>query len=121
MTSALSVTQSVNVPRAAFLDFPLGRTAGPPGRPDVQLQIMRQSLALFSCLDKPGQVVNLPFSWSESEGDLWKENFGAVSNQSGESTVADERTERNDQPQYQYPKDAVLAAQGVCETCIWLG
>ena len=120
MTSALSITQSANVPRAAFLDYPLGHTAGPPDRPDIQLEIMRQSVELFNTLDEPGQVGKLPFSWSETEGDLWKEGLSVTKKRTGEDGVEDDRTQRDEQPQYQYPKDAQLAAQGDCKTCIWL-
>ncbi len=120
MTSALSITRSANVPRAAFLDYPLGRTAGPPNQTEVQLDIMRRSLALFNTFQTPGLVETLPHVWSATEGDAWKEKLSLPKKDSGEAPADDERTEREDQPQYQNPEDKILAEQGRCGNCIWL-
>jgi len=120
MTSALSITRSANVPRAAFLDYPLGHTSGPPNKPDVQLEIIRNSLELFNTLKTPGQIGTLPFVWSTSEGDAWKDGLSLPKVDSDESPADDERTERDDEPQYQNSEDARLARQGACDTCIWL-
>ena len=120
MTSALSITRSANVPRSAFLDFPLGHTSGPANQPEIQLDIMRRSLALFNSLEQPGQTETLPFVWSSSDGDAWKDKLSLPKTDSGEAPADDERTERDNQPQYQNPDDERLAEQGKCDTCIWL-
>ena len=93
MTSALSITRSANVPRAAFLDYPLGRTSGPPNQPEVQLDIIRRSLALFNTFQTPGQVETLPHVWSATEGDAWKEKLSLPKKDSGEAPADDERTD----------------------------
>jgi len=121
MSSALSITQSVNVPRGAFLDYPLGHTTGPADKPEVQLEIICRSLELFNSLKTPGQIETLPFVWSDSNGDAWKDGLSVPKPDSGDAPADDERTERDDQPQYQNAKDAKLAGQGTCDTCIWLG
>ena len=45
MTSALSITKAANPPRAAYLDFPLGHTAGKPHQPLLNRAIVRDALA----------------------------------------------------------------------------
>lgn len=109
MTSARSITASANPPRAAFTDFPLGHTCGPPGRPELQRQIMQNALALFETLDTPGAIVDLRYSWVTE----WKREA---------RRPVDHRTPRYDTPQYQYREDEAAArraygsevACGVC-------
>ncbi len=62
MTSALDNTRSVNPPRAAFLDYPLGHTTGKPNDADLQRRIMREALAGFESMTMPGSVKMLPFA-----------------------------------------------------------
>ena len=94
MTSALDITQAVNPPRAAFLDYPLGHTTGKPYQPALQRQILLEALAGFSDLTVPGSVKALPFKWSEDRS--WQETA-----QRG----PDDRRPRYDTPQYQYEED----------------
>ena len=106
MTSALDITQAVNPPRAAFLDYPLGHTTGKPHQPALQRQILLEALAGFGDLTTPGSVKMLPFKWSADTS--WQETA-----QRG----PDDRRPRYDTPQYQYEEDrtcaeaAALAAQ----------
>ena len=94
MTSALDITQAVNPPRAAFLDYPLGHTTGKPHQPALQREILLEALAGFSDLTAPGSVKTLPFKWSEDKS--WQETA-----QRG----PDDRRPRYDTPQYQYKED----------------
>lgn len=98
MTSARSITASANPPRAAFCDFPLGHTCGPPDQPELQQAIMRDALALFETLDTPGRIVDLAYSW-DSE---WKREA---------RRPVDHRTRRHDTPQYQDPEDEMAATR----------
>ena len=98
MTSALDITLAVNPPRAAFLDYPLGHTAGKPHDPELQRAILLEALGAFTSLEKPGSVKTLPFKWDDDEA--WKE---------AEKTKGDDRIERYDTPQYQYEADRKLA------------
>ena len=94
MTSALDITQAVNPPRAAFLDYPLGHTTGKPHQPALQREILVEALAGFSDLTAPGSVNMLPFKWSD--------------NRSGQETAQrgpDDRRPRYATPQYQYEED----------------
>lgn len=112
MSSALSITQSVNPPRAVFVDFPLGHTAGRPADPVGQLALMRETLASFESLGTPGQVYDLNLCWAED--DAWKEALSSATDDAGDS-----RVERHPTPQYQSAEDERLAlAAGACSTCI---
>jgi len=67
MTSALDITQAVKPPRAVFLNFPLGHQTGKPHQPDLQLRIVRDALALFPTIGRPGTIVELPYVWDPDD------------------------------------------------------
>jgi hypothetical protein len=122
LTSALSITRAVNPPRAAFVDYPLGHTAGKPHRPRLQRQLLLDALATFAALDAPGGVVTLPYEWDEDPS--WKDRVMRPDPGAGDGGGADDRSARHDTPQYQMEEDqrraeAALAAGG-CETCVFL-
>lgn len=109
MTSAWSITASANPPRAAYTDFPLGHTAGRPNQPEEQLELIRDTLALFETMHTPGTIVPLEYGWDR----IWKREA---------RELIDHRTERYDTPQYQTPGDrnAAMAAHGeklACSVC----
>jgi len=106
MTSARDITRAVNPPRAAFLDFPLGYTAGKPHAPDLQRRILVEALSSFETMTAPGSMKDLPFRWSEDEE--WKAKAFAE---------GDERTPRHDTPQYQDEEDRRLAEEGGSRSC----
>ena len=110
ITSARSITASANPPRAAFTDFPLGHTCGPPDRPDLQQAIIRDALALFETLDTPGTIADLGYSWVEE----WKD---------AARQPVDHRTPRHDTPQYQDREDELAAVRAygssvACGVCV---
>lgn len=105
MSSALDISRAVNPPRTAFLDYPLGHTAGKPGDPALQREIMLQALEAFTSLAEPGGVKILPFRWSED--DNWQETA---------MRDRDERLPRLDTPQYQSEDDRRLAEEA-CASC----
>ena len=99
MTSALDITEAVNPPRAAFLDYPLGHTTGKPHQPALQREILLEALSGFGELAAPGEVKMLPFKWS---ADLsWQDTA-----QRG----PDDRRPRYDAPQYQLEGDRERAS-----------
>ena len=100
MTSALDITQAVNPPRAAFVDFPLGHTTGKPHQPALQRAIMVEALDAFTALTTPGSIKRLPFRWSAD--DAWKDMA-----QRG----PDDRRPRYDTPQYQNEEDRLRAEE----------
>ena len=106
MSSALDITQAVNPPRAAFLDYPLGHTTGKPHAPELQREILVQALEGFTSLTTPGSVKILPFRWSED--DPWKRTA---------MLDGDSRVPRDDTPQYQNEEDRQRAEVNNPETC----
>jgi hypothetical protein len=72
MTSALDITQAVNPPRAAFVNFPLGHQTGKPHQPELQHQIVRDAMRAFETIDRPGTIVQLPYVW-DPEDRRWEE------------------------------------------------
>ena len=98
MTSALDITEAVNPPRAAFLDYPLGRTTGKPDDPELQRAILLEALSAFERLTEPGSVHALPFQWSDD--DAWKAQI---------ERGTDVRLRRSAEPQYQTERDRELA------------
>jgi len=106
MSSALDITQAVNPPRAAFLDYPLGHTTGKAHKPGLQREILVQALEGFTALATPGSVKILPFRWSED--DPWKRTA---------MVDGDSRVPRSDTPQYQNEEDRRRAEGDNPEAC----
>ncbi len=125
MSSALSITQAVNPPRAVFLDYPLGHTSGRPADKAEQLKIMQTTLSVFTSATEPGDIVQLPFEWSDDHS--WKDRVmrPQANKKPSEGSMddhdrhADDRVERYPTPQYQLPEDE-LAANEACPTCVFL-
>ena len=125
MSSARSITRAVCPPRAAFLDFPLGHTAGRVGDQAGNRAILSDVLAAFASIDRPGEIRDLDYVWAEDDG--WKEESSSGAKQDSEPESAraeDDRAERFDSPQYQHEDDraaaeAALAEDG-CPSCVFL-
>ena len=116
LSSAYSITRSVCPPRGVFLDFPLGHTAGKPGEPELNRDILADTLAAFETIDRPGTIVSLPYVWSDDDG--WK--VRALRPASADAP-RDERVTRTDKPQYQSEDDeAAAAAVPACACCVRL-
>lgn len=117
MSSAYSITASVNPPRAVYLDFPLGHTAGKPHDPMLQRRILGDTLAALATIDTPGTIRTLPYRWSED--DSWKERVMRP------GTSRDDRTERLPDPQYQSDADRIAAQAAFerdgCPSCVFPG
>ena len=88
----------MNPPRAVFLDFPLGHTAGKPHDPALGRAILLEALDALETMTAPGSVRRLPFRWSEDDG--WKATA---------MVGGDARLSRDDTPQYQNEEDRVRA------------
>ncbi|MEM7091485.1 MAG: hypothetical protein AAF567_00675 [Actinomycetota bacterium] len=94
LSSAWSITASANPPRATFLNYPLGHTAGRPNQLDEQTDIVAAALGLLHSAERPGEIAPLDLEWP----DPWR---------AGARALSDKRTERFDTPQYQFPEDEV--------------
>ena len=109
LTAAHSITAAANPPRAAFVDMPLGYTAGRPHEPDFQRDLLRRAFAAFAAIDAPGTIVDTGIRWSDD--DSWKDGASSGLNNGVVSAEGDTRSERSPEPQYQYDDDR-LAAEG---------
>ena len=121
MSSARDITRAAWPPRSAYLDYPLGRTAGRPHEPELNLQILRDTFAAFENLGVPGSMAHLPYRWSDS--DRWKDGVFAPATKAadlpesavptgtaaGKDTYEDDRVARHPTPQYQTEEDAAAA------------
>jgi hypothetical protein len=124
LTSAWSITRAVNPPRAAFVDFPLGHTAGKPDDKPLQRKIMIDTLSALDSIMVPGEIRTLPYQWSADHS--WKDRVMRPQPPSDDDDEvaahgADDRLERTDEPQYQQAADrrAVAISDG-CPGCVFL-
>ena len=96
LASALDIIEAGKPPRATFLDYPLGNTAGRPFEPENQRMILRDALEAFEAIREPGSVVRLRYRWSDS--DDWK-------TQNVNPRRGDVRAPRGTEPVYQTESD----------------
>ena len=107
LTAARSITESVNHPRSAVVDMPLGYTAGRPHEPEFQRDLLRQVFKAAESIDTPGSIVDLDVTWSEDAS--WKDKATSGLNNGVNSAEGDSRQPRINEPQYQYEEDRVAA------------
>ena len=100
IVSALDIVRSVKPPRAAFVDYPLGHTAGKPNDPEDQYDIVRSGLDLFASVEQAGTIVDLGKAWDLDPD--WKAK-------TLDDDGTDRRGARDTTPRYQLPEDKVLA------------
>lgn len=98
--SALDILESGRPPRAAFVDYPLGHSAGKLFDPADQLGIARSALRVLETATAPGAIVTLPNRWDEA-GD-WKQ-------EASRSRGGDTRQARDESPQFQLEADREAA------------
>lgn len=116
LSSAYSITRAAFAPRAVYLDFPLGRTAGKAGDAVMQRDIVRAALARLRDAEAPGEIVELPYRWAESED--WKDRVMRPQATDDSTAHRDDRSARLGTPQYQTEEDEALA-DPECPTCIF--
>jgi hypothetical protein len=107
LSSAFSITRSANPPRALFLDFPLGHTAGRAGDAVLQDAIIEAALVAFETMRAPGSIMRLPFRWADD--DAWKDSVMRPRAEGDQEAHRDDRSERSGDPQYQCEADRVAA------------
>ena len=110
LTAAHSITAAVNPPRAAFVDLPLGYTAGRPHEPEFQREVLRRALAAAETIEIPGTIVDTGVVWSDD--DSWKDEATSGLNNGVNSAEGDSRRDRVAEPQYQFEEDRVAADAG---------
>lgn len=124
LSSAYSITAAVNPPRAVYIDYPLGHTAGKPNDSAGQRRIMLKTLQALEASQTPGSFIDLHETWQAD--DSWKDRvMRPAPKDTTEQTHknhADDRVERHATPQYQNEADALAAPEpSECASCLWLG
>ena len=115
LSSAHSITAAANPPRAVFLDYPLGQTAGRAGDPNEQDLEMNSALNALETMTQPGAIETIDLDWSD--GHSWKDAVMRVDPDSDVSNL-DDRSGRYSTPQYERMEDADAAASD-CASCIF--
>ena len=64
------VTEAVRPPRALWVPFPLGRPFGPPNHPDIQLDVLKETLRL---VEQPGAPSLIDYT-DTTEDEIWPED-----------------------------------------------
>jgi hypothetical protein len=65
VTVARDVTESIKIPRALFVPWPMGHHFGVPFHRELQRRVLLASLALLGNSDQPELIVNLPIKWAD--------------------------------------------------------
>lgn len=86
-------------PRAVFVDYPLGNSAGRSFDRADQMSVVAGALTAFTQLDRPGQLLTLPNTWPDED---WKRD---ASSDDGDDT----RQPRDTSPQFQFEADREAA------------
>ncbi len=107
LTAARSITESVNPPRSAFVDMPLGYTVGRPHEPEFQRDLLRKVFKAVENMDSPGSILDLDVTWSDDPS--WKDKATSGLNNGVNSAEGDTRQPRLSEPQYQFEEDRIAA------------
>ena len=100
MGAARDILAAGNPPRAVFLDYPLGNTAGRPFAPDEQYAITRSAIEALERMTGPGTIETLDRVWSDDE--TWK-------TEAARTDGADRRQPQDPTPRYQFEEDRIAA------------
>lgn len=116
LSSARSITASVNPPRAVYLDYPLGQTAGRQDDFSEQTYVMQQALKALQEMTAPGSIKDIDLIWSEDSA--WKDGVMRAKGKTS-SASKDDRLGRSPEPQYQFKEDETTADPN-CASCVFL-
>jgi hypothetical protein len=98
--SALDILESGGPPRATFVDYPLGHSAGRPFDQADQLAIVRTALHGLESMRQPGEIRVLPHRWDE---------LGEWRREAARTQGADTRLPRDETPRFQCEADRAAA------------
>ncbi|MGE0873110.1 MAG: hypothetical protein AB7O31_00400 [Burkholderiales bacterium] len=97
--SALDILRAGRPPRATFVDYPLGHSAGKPFDRADQRDVVRAALEGLETMTAPEEVRMLPNRWDD---DAWRTETTSASR-------GDTRQTRDETPQFQHPADREAA------------
>ena len=93
--SAYDILLAGRPPRAAFVDYPLGHSAGKPHDRADQRAVVAGALAGFASLTDGGPIITLPNRWQDDD---WRVEASSTD-------ARDTRQPRDDSPQWQQTSD----------------
>jgi hypothetical protein len=67
LTNMPFITDKIGVPRAVAVEFPFGMIWGRPGDRAMERDIMLQMLDAVKTIEKPGTIIELPYTWPEED------------------------------------------------------
>lgn len=97
--AARDIFEAGRPPRAVFVDYPLGHSAGRPFDAQDQYDVVSAALRGFESMTTPGELLCLPNRWPD---DAWR---AEASSTEGKDT----RQPRDETPQFQFPADREAA------------
>ena len=65
VTVARDVTETIKVPRALFVPWPMGHHFGASFHCDLQRRVVLAALGLLEMSCEPGTIVDLPIKWAD--------------------------------------------------------
>ena len=93
--SALDIIKACVIPRYLHVDFPLGNPCGKPNNLEMQNEICKQALALFTeKIDAP-LIKRSPFVWNSDQS--WRENYLKVDDSNREQLKCEGNIRRKEQ------------------------
>ena len=104
--SARDIFTAAKPPRAVFVDYPLGHSAGKPFSPEDQYSVVKSALHAFESIGGSGPIETLERAWDRDGS--WK---SAAMN----SSQGDVRQPRDTTPRYQYDADRLAVESRVMD------
>ena len=98
--SAMDILASGRPPRATFVDYPLGHSAGKPFDPADQLDVVRNALRGLEVMTQPGAIARLPNQWDATLD--WRV-------EAARTKGGDTRQPRDEAPRFQFAADREAA------------
>jgi len=95
MASARDIISAGRVPRAVFIDYPLGHTCGKPGDRVDQLAIARAAVQALANVSQPETIIDLAHTWGD---EAWRDDASST-------RAEDTRQPRDESPQFQFAAD----------------
>ena len=80
--SAIDIIEHCGAPRYLHNDFPLGNPCGVPYDEAMQLEIMKQGLALIEKAEQARTTQRTSYRWTD---DTWREDYAAIDDSNREA------------------------------------
>ena len=107
----------MKTPRAVFIDYPLGQTAGRAGNKQEQSSIIERALGAIEKIDNPGMILDSGLRWEDDS--RWKDSAMRPEKDKEIKSSDDDRLPRSEAPVYQAPDDLTNIDEH-CQTCVFL-